>query len=124
MPWFGTSSAVGEIHISANVELAQLACAQEFVLIPSPRVNASIVRTGAAAIALLLCAAAPRADEVQVAVAANFAAPMEKIAAEFAHDTGNKAVISKGSTGNFYAQIKNGAPFEILLAADQATPRQ
>ncbi len=63
-----------------------------------------------------------RAEEVQVAVAANFTAPMQKIAAEFEKDTGNKLSLSFGATGKFYAQIKNGAPFEVLLAADDETP--
>lgn len=62
------------------------------------------------------------ADEVKLAVAANFAAPVKKIAAEFEADTGHKAVISTGSTGSFYAQIKNGAPFEVFLSADDETP--
>jgi len=62
------------------------------------------------------------ADEVQVAVAANFTAPMQKIAAEFEQDTGHKALLAFGATGKFYAQIKNGAPFEVLLAADDKTP--
>ena len=62
------------------------------------------------------------AAEVSVAVAANFTAPMNKIAAAFEQDTGHKAILSFGSTGKFYAQIKNGAPFQILLAADQETP--
>lgn len=64
------------------------------------------------------------ADEVQVAVAANFTAPMQKIAAEFEKDTGHKVLSVSGSTGKFYAQIKNGAPFEVLLAADDETPRK
>lgn len=62
------------------------------------------------------------ADEVRVAVAANFAAPMERIALEFARDTGNRALVSSGGTGKLYAQIKNGAPFEVFLSADEATP--
>ena len=62
------------------------------------------------------------AAEVSVAVAANFTAPMQKIAIAFEQDTGHKAVLSFGSTGKFYAQIKNGAPFQILLAADDETP--
>lgn len=62
------------------------------------------------------------ADEVQVAVAANFTAPMQRIAAQFEKDTGHKAVLSFGATGKFYAQIVNGAPFEVLLAADDETP--
>ena len=62
------------------------------------------------------------AGEAQVAVAANFAAPMQKIAQAFEQDTGHKLRVSVGSTGGFYAQIKNGAPFEVLLAADDETP--
>jgi molybdate transport system substrate-binding protein len=62
------------------------------------------------------------ADEVQVAVAANFTAPMKQIAADFEKDTGHKAISAFGATGKFYAQIKNGAPFEVLLAADDTTP--
>lgn len=63
-----------------------------------------------------------QADEVQVAVAANFTAPMQQIAARFEKDTGHKATLSFGATGKFYAQIVNGAPFEILVAADDETP--
>jgi len=76
-------------------------------------------------ILLLLAAAfcAPSfAGEVQVAVAANFTAPMKVIAAQFEKDTGNKVLASYGATGKFYAQIHNGAPFDILLAADDETP--
>jgi molybdate transport system substrate-binding protein len=64
------------------------------------------------------------AGEVTVAVAANFTGPMQKIAQEFERDTGHKAQLAFGSTGKFYAQIKNGAPFEVLLAADDETPAQ
>ncbi len=62
------------------------------------------------------------AEDISVAVAANFTAPLKLIAAEFEKDSGHKVVASFGSTGKFYAQIKNGAPFEILLAADNETP--
>lgn len=60
--------------------------------------------------------------DVQVAVAANFAAAMTELAAAFEQATGHRAVVSLGSTGRFNAQIRNGAPFEVLLAADAATP--
>jgi molybdate transport system substrate-binding protein len=70
----------------------------------------------------LLLACAAHADEVQVAVAANFTAPMQQIAAEFEKDTGHKVMLSFGATGKFFAQISNGAPFEVLLAADDETP--
>lgn len=62
------------------------------------------------------------ADNVTIAVAANFAAPMQKIAADFEQESGHKVVAAFGSTGKFYAQIRNGAPFELLLAADDETP--
>jgi molybdate transport system substrate-binding protein len=62
------------------------------------------------------------ADEVQVAVASNFTAPIQAIAAEFEKDTGHQLVAAYGATGQFYTQIKNGAPFEVFLAADDATP--
>ncbi|VVP25329.1 molybdate ABC transporter substrate-binding protein [Pseudomonas fluorescens] len=65
-----------------------------------------------------------QADEVQVAVAANFTAPIQAIAADFEKDTGHKLVAAYGATGQFYTQIKNGAPFEVLLAADDATPQK
>lgn len=72
--------------------------------------------------ALLLASVFARADEVQVAVAANFTAPMQQIAAQFEKESGHKATLAFGATGKFYAQIANGAPFEILLAADDETP--
>ena len=73
--------------------------------------------------ALMLSLATPAvADEVQVAVAANFTAPMKQIAEGFEKATGHKTLLSFGSTGKFYAQITNGAPFQVFLAADSATP--
>lgn len=67
-------------------------------------------------------AGAAHAGDVSVAVAANFTAPMQQIAAAFERDTGHKAALSFGSTGRFYAQVKAGAPFQVLLAADEVTP--
>jgi molybdate transport system substrate-binding protein len=62
--------------------------------------------------------------DVQVAVAANFGAPMRRIAAEFERKTHHSVHIVIAATGTLYAQIENGAPFEILLAADESTPRR
>ena len=76
----------------------------------------------AVGLTVLLATSLAKAGEVQVAVAANFTAPMKLIAAEFEKSTGHKAQLSFGATGKFYAQIKNGAPFEVLLAADNETP--
>jgi molybdate transport system substrate-binding protein len=71
---------------------------------------------------LWCCTRKAHAAEVGVAVAANFTAPMQKIALAFEQATGHKAVLSFGSTDMFYAQIRNGAPFQVLLSADDETP--
>lgn len=76
----------------------------------------------ATALASLICLNTAWADEVQVAVAANFTAPIQAIAKNFEKDTGHTLVAAYGATGQFYAQIKNGAPFEVFLAADDSTP--
>ncbi len=83
-----------------------------------PRVRSTIL------LALLLLGRPASADDVQVAVAANFAGPMRRIADDFAKVTGHHALLAVGATGTFYAQIEGGAPFEVLLAADEATPKK
>lgn len=70
----------------------------------------------------LVFASGAMADEVKVAVAANFTAPIQALAPAFEKATGHKLVASFGATGQFYAQINNGAPFEVLLSADDSTP--
>lgn len=67
---------------------------------------------------LIACSPAIHADTAQVAVASNFSAPMQAIATRFERDTGHELLLSFGSTGKLYAQIRNGAPFDLLLAAD------
>lgn len=66
---------------------------------------------------------AAHAGTVQVAVAANFSAPMERIAIAFQAADGHTLKLSSGATGKFRAQIVAGAPFEVLLAADERTPQ-
>lgn len=75
-----------------------------------------------AGLALCLIFGTAQADTVAVAVAANFTAPMQEIAPLFAKATGHEAQLSFGATGKFYAQINNGAPFDVLLSADASTP--
>ncbi|WP_275547736.1 MULTISPECIES: molybdate ABC transporter substrate-binding protein [unclassified Pseudomonas] len=70
----------------------------------------------------LVFASGAIADEVKVAVAANFTAPIQVLAPEFEKATGHKLVASFGATGQFYAQINNGAPFDVFLSADDTTP--
>lgn len=62
------------------------------------------------------------ADTVRVAVAANFAVPMQRIASQFEQSSGHRLLLSMGSTGKFYTQIRNGAPFDVLLSADDKVP--
>lgn len=75
-------------------------------------------------LSLILCAVCGSANaaEVSVAVAANFTGPMERIAPAFEKATGHKARVSYGTVGKFYAQVRNGAPFDVLVSADDATP--
>lgn len=78
-------------------------------------------------LALLLClalASAAHAAEVQVAVAANFAVPMARIGQAFSAATGHTLKATAGATGKFYAQIAAGAPFDVLVGADDETPRK
>lgn len=63
------------------------------------------------------------ADEIRVAVATNFMATMNDLVAQFGEQSGHDVLVSFGSTGNHYAQIKNGAPFEAFFSADAERPR-
>ena len=63
------------------------------------------------------------ADEIQAAVATNFHNPFKAVVKQFEKKTGHKVIIIAGSTGKLYAQIVNGAPFDIFLAADSLRPQ-
>lgn len=62
------------------------------------------------------------AESIVVAVASNFYKPAQMLAKEFSQQTGHKVQLSTGSTGALYAQIRNGAPYDVFLAADQLRP--
>ncbi len=64
------------------------------------------------------------ADTVPIAVASNFALPMASLATAFSQQTGHRLQVSTGASGKFYAQISNGAPFEVFLSADSEKPAQ
>lgn len=64
------------------------------------------------------------ADEVMVAVASNFLTTAERISAAFEAETGHDVVLSNGATGLLYAQISNGAPFDVFLSADTERPER
>lgn len=69
-------------------------------------------------------APASSAGEVSIAVAANFSNPMQKIAREFEKTSGHTLKMSFGASGKFYAQLRNGAPFEVFFSADQDKPAE
>src|SRR6266704_691116 len=72
-----------------------------------------------------LAAAIPlRAESVNVAAAADLNFAIQEIIQQFEHDTGNQVHLTLGSSGNFYAQILNGAPFDVFLSADMDYPKQ
>ena len=73
---------------------------------------------GLAATTLLLGAGRVLADSATIAVAANFLAPLEALMPLFEEATGHELVLVAGSTAQLYAQIVNGAPFDVLLSAD------
>ncbi len=62
--------------------------------------------------------------EAKIAVASNFSAPAEALSKAFSASSGHNYALSSGSTGKLYAQIRNGAPFDLLLSADQKTPQK
>lgn len=78
----------------------------------------------AMATSIAACAKPGGTNAVRVAVAANFTEPAREIAAAFERSTGHSAVLSFGSSGAFYAQIAQGAPFDVFLSADAEKPRQ
>src|SRR6185312_1832594 len=87
----------------------------------APRMAKTWSSWAAATLALMAGAPALAAD-VQVAVAANFTEPAKEIAAAFEARTHDHVALSFGSSGQFYAQISHGAPFEVLLSADADRP--
>ncbi len=76
----------------------------------------------AALLAGYVVACSASAGSLNVAVASNFTAPMQEIAQAFEKKTGHSLALSFGSTGKFYAQIRQAAPFDVLFAADDVTP--
>lgn len=73
-------------------------------------------------IGLLTISTIGKADTTLVAVASDFTKPMTEIVAEFEKATGHSAKLSFGSSGKAFAQIQNGAPFEVYLSASEEYP--
>jgi len=86
-----------------------------------PRSQRLFACLGLAVAAVVLTGRAP-AETATVAVAANFLAPAATLQPLFESETGQELVLVAGSTGQLYAQIVNGAPFDVLLSADAEHP--
>ncbi len=75
-------------------------------------------------LATMMPISAAHAAALNVAVAANFVAVLQSLVPQFESQTGHQVLVSGASTGTLYAQIRNGAPFDVFLAADMQRPRQ
>ena len=74
--------------------------------------------------ALFMISTSARADSATIAVASNFLAPAKELARQFEKKSGHEIKISSGSTGKLYAQIINGAPYDVLFAANDREPER
>ena len=72
----------------------------------------------------LVAALSARAEDLNIAVAANFFGTLQQLAPKFEQASGNRLLLSSGSSGQFYTQIREGAPFDVLLSADSDRPKQ
>ncbi|HJX95415.1 MAG TPA: molybdate ABC transporter substrate-binding protein [Candidatus Acidoferrum sp.] len=78
-----------------------------------------------AIVIMALCmTGATRAQEVRVAAAADLEFAMQDVAAQFEKHTGTKVDVTYGSSGNFFSQLQNGAPFDLFFSADIDYPRK
>jgi molybdate transport system substrate-binding protein len=78
-------------------------------------------------LATLVCswpAANAAADEIKIAAAADLTFAFKDVAARFEKHTGNKVELTYGSSGNFFSQIQNGAPFDLFFSADLSFPQK
>ena len=82
------------------------------------------LRLLAACLPFFLAAGALRATRITVAAASDLKFALPEVAAQYEKQTGNQVSITYGSSGNFYAQIQNGAPFDLFFSADMNYPRQ
>jgi molybdate transport system substrate-binding protein len=90
--------------------------------LPAPRAGCLMLAL-TAVLSLALSVRAAQADEINIAVAANFLGTLQKLAPQFERASAHKLVLSSGSSGQLYAQIVQGAPFDLLLSADTEKPK-
>ena len=91
-------------------------------MIPRPGTRGCLARILGGLFLSLVLGGQVSGDEIRVAVAANYTDCLKDIATAFTDSTGHRLIISPGSTGRHYAQIKSGAPFDLFLAADVHRP--
>jgi molybdate transport system substrate-binding protein len=72
----------------------------------------------------LSIAGAARTQDIRVAAAADLKFAMQDVAAQFEKKTGTKVDVTYGSSGNFFSQLQNGAPFDLFFSADIDYPRK
>jgi molybdate transport system substrate-binding protein len=72
----------------------------------------------------LLAFRTTQAQEIRAAAAADLKFALDELGAQFEQQTGRRINVSYGSSGNFFAQIQNGAPFDLFLSADIEYPRK
>ncbi len=82
----------------------------------------TILQAGLLALACLVPAAPARAEQALVAVAANFTDTARALQTRFEQSGEHSLILTSGSTGRLYAQIRHGAPFDVILSADAETP--
>ena len=73
---------------------------------------------------VLAVSQASAADTIRIAAASDLQFALKDVAARFEKETGNRVQITFGSSGNFFAQIQNGAPFDLFFSADVDYPRK
>jgi molybdate transport system substrate-binding protein len=83
-----------------------------------------MLRKWAVLLCLLMLACGARAQTLRVAAAADLQFAMNDLGGQFEKKTGTKVAVSYGSSGNFRAQIENGAPFDVFFSADAQYPQQ
>src|SRR5215831_16602000 len=91
---------------------------------PSTRITSGVRRLILVAVWIVLFAGHAFAEEVLVAAASDLSFPIKEIIRQFEQKTGHTVKLTLGSSGNFQAQISNGAPFDVYLSADVDYVRQ
>jgi molybdate transport system substrate-binding protein len=100
-----------------------MSCGEAKPFLKTERSCASYLRCLIVLAVLLACRAAC-AQEIRIAAAADLKFALDELGAQYEKQTGRKIEVSYGSSGNFFAQIQNGAPFDMLLSADIEYPRK